>query len=69
MTFCVLQATASGQNFFFDMQNTGRSQGSGNKRHRDHGKHTIHYLSNNKKSKKSAYKNANIHYLFAVSEE
>ncbi|KAL9978838.1 hypothetical protein ACROYT_G016409 [Oculina patagonica] len=31
------QATASGQNFFFDMQNTGRSQGPGNKRHRDHG--------------------------------
>lgn len=30
------QATTAGQNFFFDMNNTGRPQGPGNKRHRDY---------------------------------
>lgn len=31
------QASATGQNFFFDMSNTGKSQGPGQKRRRDHG--------------------------------
>lgn len=31
------QASATGQNFFFDMSNTGKSQRPGQKRHRDHG--------------------------------
>lgn len=33
----LLQASATGQNFFFDMSNTGKSQGPGQKRRRDHG--------------------------------